>query len=872
MKYRSDIDGMRCLAVVSVILFHLNEKIVPGGFTGVDIFFVISGFLITRIIVDGLRTGDFSMSRFYARRVRRIFPALFTVLLSCSVLAVVAFEPDTYKQFFDELPYAVLQASNFLFVQQVGYFEAANESSPLLHTWSLGVEEQFYLIWPLLLMVFFHFWKKKVAHILFGLALFSFIYSQYLCLHSPKVAFYMLHSRAWELALGGLLVVANIPESKSKVLNNILAVFGLALVFAGFGILDSATLFPGTAALLPVLGTVFILYSGQSGNSFLFKVLSWRPFVAIGVVSYSLYLWHWPLIVFAKTIIGSEITFAMGCGIFFTSLLMATLSFYVVERPFRYGILPQWPVRFLVTISSVSRYSYRVFIYLSLCIFLPIFLVWVFISSVSMEENRTITTIQMDVELLESTEDPFNEQISIYWRGRKSPFQTENSVFLAYDNENRVSEDRYQFTFKLPDLSTLKSIRLDPLISKGKVNISNVVVSGGFFNLQQRIDVETLFSGISGLSPDVKAITFHDGLLVESGGSDPYFILFNPPLVNPFDFLLLFVFFIFLLVIFMAYAAFLRKDKMNKAVLSGGVITISLTLLLSVRLQYSNYSQWRFVDDKNSEFLLSATAMTEMAQFPESMESNVVLLGDSHAGYYALPVQKWSEKNGYSFGVFAQPACPPLLYHGIGVEGWKALNSKFHICTKLNNQYIDRILQNPETKFVFISTRQDYYFANPFMFFNKKGMKLITESTTAEDILKESFANTIRTLQNGGKKVVILGQTPVLKESPKKCLSRNVTLLSLPYKETESCDMDKTFSDNRLLTGKEFFQQLDNSFDLVHYFNTSQYIYSIFGEDKTILYYDDNHLSHQGSLYITPYLEDDLLQFGMSEKNTRSQI
>lgn len=682
----------------------------------------------------------------------------------------------------------------------------------------------------------------------------------------------MLHSRAWQLALGGLLVVANIPELKSKALNNVLATIGLALVLAGFTFINSATLFPGVPALLPVLGAVLMLYSGQSGNSFLFRILSWKPFVAIGVISYSLYLWHWPLIVFVKTITGAEITFALGCGVFLASLLMATLSYYVVEQPLRYGPLPQWPVRFLGAISSLHRHFSRVPTYFSLCILLPIFLGWLFVNSVSLEENKTITTIRMDVELLESANDPFNEQISIYWRDRKAHFLAENSFSFAYDNENRVSGNHYQFTFKLPDLSTLKSVRLDPLISEGKVNISNIVVSSGFFKVEHRLDIEELFGSIDRSSPDVKAISFQDGLLVESGGFDPYFILFSPPPANLFDFTLLFGLFIFLLLGFGTYASFLEKSKMNSAVLSGGVIAISLTLLLAMRLQYSNYSQWRFADEKNTEFLLSATAMTEMAQFSESMKKNVVLLGDSHAGYYALPVQKWSEKNGYSFGIFAQPACPPLLYHGIDVGGQKALNSTYRACTKLNNQHIDEILQNPETKYVFISIRQAFYFANPDMFFNRKGMRLLNESRTAEEILKESFANTIRTLQDGGKKVVILGQTPVLKESPKKCLSRKVTLLSLPYRETDSCDMDKTFSDNRLLIGKEFFKQQDSSFDPVHYFNTSLYIQSIFGEDRTILYYDDNHLSHQGSLYITPYLEEELMSFALSTEDIKSQI
>ena len=346
----------------------------------------------------------------------------------------------------------------------------------------------------------------------------------------------MLHSRAWELALGGVLVVADIPELKSKALNNVLAAIGLTLVLAGFTFINSATLFPGVPALLPVLGAVLILYSGQSGKSFLFRILSWKPFVAIGVISYSLYLWHWPLIVFVKTITGSEITFAMGCGIFLASLLMATLSYHVVEQPLRYGPLPQWPVRLLRTVRSINRHSYRVPRCFSLCILLPIFLGWLFVNSVSLEENKTITTIRMDVELLESANDPFNEQITIYWRDRKSHFLAENSFSFAYDNESRVSGNHYQFTFKLPDLSILKSVRLDPLIGEGKVNISNIVVSGGFFKVEHRIDIEKLFGSIDRSSPDVKAISFHDGLLVESGGSDPHFILFSPPPANLFDF------------------------------------------------------------------------------------------------------------------------------------------------------------------------------------------------------------------------------------------------------------------------------------------------------------------------------------------------
>jgi len=188
----------------------------------------------------------------------------------------------------------------------------------------------------------------------------------------------------------------------------------------------------------------------------------------------------------------------------------------------------------------------------------------------------------------------------------------------------------------------------------------------------------------------------------------------------------------------------------------------------------------------------------------------------------------------------------------------------YQSCTKKNNQRIDEILQNPQTKIVFISIRQGFYFANPGMFLSKKGRKLLAESETAEDILKKAFTNTISTLQENGKKVVILGQAPRLKEPPKKCLSRNVTLLSLPYKETDSCDLNETYSAARLSEGRVFFQHLADSLNSVYYFNPGNYVHSLFGENDTILYYDENHLSHEGSLYLYPFLEHDLMKFGVA--------
>lgn len=864
MKYRSDIDGMRCLAVVSVILFHLDERIVPGGFTGVDIFFVLSGFLITRIIVDGLEKGSFSITRFYARRVRRIFPALFFVLLASIALAVVAFEPEAYKTFFDDLPYAIFQASNFLFVQQTGYFDPANESSPLLHTWSLGVEEQFYLIWPFLLITIYRLCKKRTTLILGAIAILSFAYSQYLCLHSPKIAFYMLHSRAWELALGGLLVVANIPEIRSRTTNNILAAAGLALVGAGFVFVDSTSPFPGVNALPPVLGTVLMLLSGQSSNSFLYKLLSWRPFVAVGLISYSLYLWHWPLIVFTKSVTGAEIGFIIGCGLFLASMVMAVCSFYLVERPLRYGKLPRWPQGLFEKLGAIHRPSLRGLAYAAFWLLLPALLSIVFISSARFEHNGAATTLQMDVELLESGRGAAGEKIAVYWRDRKSPFSAENSVSQSYDNENKVTDKHYRFQFEIPDLQHLKSIRLDPLTGEGKVRIDSITLTGGFFRIPVNVGMEALGKSISGESADILQILYQNGLLIESGGRDPYFELFSPPPVQSYDFLLVFTCVLLLFFFFWGYAQLLRREMLNRAVLSGGLIAITVTLLLALRLNYSNYSQWRFADEKNSEFLLAATAMTEMNQFSDSMTSNAVLLGDSHAQYYALPVQRWSDKNGLSFGVFAQPACPPLLYNGIGAAGMDGLNATYQSCTKRNNKRMDTIRENPETKIVFISIRQAFYFANPSMFLSKKGFKLLNDSVSPDELLKESFASTVRSLTTSGKRVVLLGQTPVLKESPKKCLNRNVTLLSLPYRETDSCDLDKEQSEKRLRLGRNFFKQLAAESPLVDYFDTSRYIDSIFGANQTILYYDDNHLSHQGSLFISPHLENDLSAIGSS--------
>ena len=335
--HRLDIDGLRAVAVLLVILFHTGVAAFSGGFIGVDIFFVISGYLITGIIVRDLSSGSFSLGKFYERRVRRILPALLTVLLVCSIACYFLFLPQDLIHFAHSLFAALFSYSNVYFWTQAGYFKPAYAKA-LLHTWSLGVEEQFYLFLPLAL---FALRKRPAAApwVVLCLAVVLFWSSEWLVLkNEADKAFYMPFSRAWELFLGALLAFDLVRLPKSWFVRDGLALLGA--LFIGFAAIyyKPQTPFPGASALLPCLGAALLLFSGAGGKTLCARLLSVPPLVFVGVISYSVYLWHWPMITFAK--IGgiegvTDKGFLQKIAVLLVSLFVGWLSWRFVEMPFR---------------------------------------------------------------------------------------------------------------------------------------------------------------------------------------------------------------------------------------------------------------------------------------------------------------------------------------------------------------------------------------------------------------------------------------------------------------------------------------------------------------------------------------------------------
>ncbi|MHB8887142.1 MAG: acyltransferase family protein [Methylovirgula sp.] len=336
--YRSDIDGLRAVAVIPVVLYHADISM-PGGFVGVDVFFVISGYLITKIIEEDLEARRFSLLNFYDGRIRRIFPALFVMFAILSVVAYLILPPLEHARFSDDLSSAAIFISNIHFFRQASYFDASAFSKPLLHTWSLGVEEQFYIFWPIFLLVFgaSRTKRSKIAAIS-ALIVASIALSQYWVTSYPNAAFYLLPARAWEFALGALLglsdirkVTARLPPSAA----HILSVAGLIALGATYVRFNSATPFPGLAALPPCLAAAAILAAGEGGTSLGGRLLSVRPFIFFGRISYSLYLWHWPILIFSGLFLERPLTLTESCEAALASCLIAWVSWKIVEQPIR---------------------------------------------------------------------------------------------------------------------------------------------------------------------------------------------------------------------------------------------------------------------------------------------------------------------------------------------------------------------------------------------------------------------------------------------------------------------------------------------------------------------------------------------------------
>lgn len=336
MNYRPDIDGLRTLAVLPVVFFHANITGFSGGFVGVDIFFVISGYLITTIIWREISDDSFSISKFYERRARRILPALLAVIFFSAIVGYVIFTPEEMSAFAQSILGSLFFFQNILLGAQAGYFDAASETKPLLHIWSLAVEEQFYILFPLVLLVASRWMSRDRIVFFLGLVfLTSFAISAYLVYTRPVFTFYMLPTRAWELLAGSLLaLVANnrslVKKSKWR---DAASILGLAAVIVPIFTYSGDTLFPGLAALPPVVGAAAIIWAGS--ESFGGRMLSWKPIVFIGLISYSLYLWHWPLMAFHTLIFPGEISHLHGFLLILVSFALAVLSWRFIEKPFR---------------------------------------------------------------------------------------------------------------------------------------------------------------------------------------------------------------------------------------------------------------------------------------------------------------------------------------------------------------------------------------------------------------------------------------------------------------------------------------------------------------------------------------------------------
>ena len=339
MKYRPEIDGLRAVAVLSVIVFHAGFESFSGGFVGVDVFFVISGFLITSIMINDFENNCFSFADFYERRARRILPALFFVLVSCIPIALWSMAPGDLKEFFQSLISVVIFSSNFLYWSGSGYFDTASELKPLLHTWSLAIEEQYYLLFPFFLAAFWHKGRNRVYWVVCVVFGISFVIACVGTFYAPSAAFFMLPARAWELFSGVIaaLVLNARPELRNEVgktVSEALSLLGLILIGYAVFVFDDKDALLGLPALIPVCGAfLVIVFGGKSGLAGHF--LTFKPIVGVGLVSYSAYLWHQPLMAFSRHTLPQEPDKWVMIILCLVTLVMGYVSWRFVEKPFR---------------------------------------------------------------------------------------------------------------------------------------------------------------------------------------------------------------------------------------------------------------------------------------------------------------------------------------------------------------------------------------------------------------------------------------------------------------------------------------------------------------------------------------------------------
>jgi peptidoglycan/LPS O-acetylase OafA/YrhL len=340
LTYRPDIDGLRAIAVLSVVIYHAVPGAMPGGYVGVDVFFVISGYLITKLIAADIERNRFSIASFYVRRTKRIFPALFVVLLTTLVLGFILLTPAELAQLGRTTAATAAFVSNFAFWQDTGYFDTAAETKPLLHTWSLAVEEQFYVLWPLALLLIY---RRPLARVWLTVSIAaSFAVSVYMTARHQPTAFFLLPPRAWELLVGAVLALGMVPRPSGHSWRTPAALVGLTSIVSATLLFDSSSAFPGWSALLPVLGTALVISAGDGGgNAVARHLLARRAMVFVGLISYSLYLWHWPLLSLARVTQRGHLSVPVALAIVLVATVLSALTWRFVETPLRArGITP----------------------------------------------------------------------------------------------------------------------------------------------------------------------------------------------------------------------------------------------------------------------------------------------------------------------------------------------------------------------------------------------------------------------------------------------------------------------------------------------------------------------------------------------------
>ena len=333
MKFREDIQGLRALAVLSVVIYHISPHHLPGGFIGVDIFFVISGYLIMGQIYDKVQNSSFSYSDFYVKRFKRLFPAYFVTVAISSIFAFFYFLPGEFSKYAWSLIASCLYVSNFYFYTKSGYFDSELQGSPLLHTWSLSVEEQFYAVMPVIMVVAFGVYKRLSLLILGGLAVLSFALCFYLTQSDVSFAFFASFTRFWQFIVGGAIAIYSLHTRKYRFLSELIAIVGVLVLLASCVFLTHDE-FPGIKAVIPTLATVAVLAFSRK-DLFIYRLLALKPAEFIGNISYSLYLWHWPVIIFYQLHFETELKALDKIVVLACSILLGILSYYFIEERFR---------------------------------------------------------------------------------------------------------------------------------------------------------------------------------------------------------------------------------------------------------------------------------------------------------------------------------------------------------------------------------------------------------------------------------------------------------------------------------------------------------------------------------------------------------